>query len=456
MNVLDSTVVNVAVPSIVDDIDATTGQILWVISGYLLPYAMLLLLAGRLGDIVGHRNMFAAGLSIFVIASLLCGLAQSPGQLIAARILQGVGAAAAAPQALAVTSAIFPPARRAMAFGVLAAVIGCAAAAGPFLGGLITNFLGWRWIFFINIPLGLIGIAASFVFVPATREKIRQRLAIGPVVLATAGLFAVLFALIEGQRYEWGPLWGELEIIHLLVAGSLLLAVFVLWERTRTEGHGLLPRATFTSRNYALMVWASIATFFGIFGSQFTMTIYLQSGLGASPLQAGLVLAPMWLAAAMVSPVGSQLAERFSHRSLLVGGFLVFGAGIAVTGLLTQTGASWATFIIPLVVAGAGAGLTFAPLTTVAMAEVAPHAFGGASGLIEMVRMGGSAVCTAAVGAILATAPDLSGQSLVPAVQLAMLLSAAVVILAAASNLLVKEPTETTEPSLVPVADRTT
>jgi EmrB/QacA subfamily drug resistance transporter len=437
MNVLDSTVVNVAIPSIVGDLNASTVQILWVVNGYLLPYAMLLLVGGRLGDIWGHRNVFVVGLSLFLLASLLCGLAQTPGQLIAARVLQGVGAAAASPQALAVITAVFPPARRALAFGVLASVLGSAAAAGPFLGGLITDLFGWRWIFFLNVPIGLLGLAGTFVFVPSTRERVRQHLALVSVLLASTGLFAVLFALLEGQRFHWGKVWGALEIPHLLVIGLLTFAGFVLWERFRKDG--LLPRVLFSSRNYSLMIWASIATYFGIFGSQLVMTIYLQSALDASPLQAGLVLSPMWLAASLVAPIGGRLAQRFPSRWILVGAFLLFSAGVAATTLLIQDGATWGEFILPLIVAGAGAGFTFAPLTTVAMGEVPPHAAGGASGLIEMARMIGGAVCTAAIGAILAAGQSLSAESLESATRLALLLTAIIIAVPALSSLLLRE-----------------
>ncbi|MER6605507.1 DHA2 family efflux MFS transporter permease subunit [Streptomyces sp. NPDC000927] len=510
MNVLDSTVVNVAIPQIVTGVGATTEQILWVVNGYLLPYAMLLLVAGRLGDIRGHRNVFAAGLLVFTAASLVCGLAQNPEQLIAARVLQGIGAAAAAPQALAITSAVFPPAKLGTAFGVLAAVIGSAAAAGPLLGGLISDTLGWRWIFFINIPLGLIGLVCTFVYVPATRNWARQKLGIVPVLLASAGLFVVLYALIEGERFDWGTVRGWIGIPHFLVLGVLILVGFTLWERRRADG--LLPRALFTSRNYALMVWASAATYFGIFGSQLVMTIYLQTALGAGPLEAGLVLSPMWLASSLTAPIGGRLSGRVRRSRLLAGGFAVFCLGVAVTAPFADADAAWWEFVAPLVLAGAGAGLTFAPLTTVAMGEVEPQAAGGASGLIEMSRMIGSAVCTAVVGAVLATvwasslrdgaadaggrlsgedraslidgarqaadsglnsgteavAPsslpsglvrvfeDLSAQSLASAARPALLITAAVIALAAVTSLFLKESGRAGAPAPkeAPVADR--
>ncbi len=399
MNVLDSTAVNVAIPSIVSGLDASTEQILWVLNGYLFPFAMLLLLGGRLGDVLGHRNVFFAGLLAFTIASLMCALATSPEALIVGRVLQGIAAAAAAPQALAITAAVFPPQQRAMAFGVLASIIGSAAAAAPILGGALTSAFGWRSIFYLNLPIGLVGLFAAFIVLPATRDRTGRRLPIVASAVVSVGLFAVLFALIEGSRYDWGHIAGGLQITHLLIFGVVVLIAFVLWERAKRDG--LLPVAIFTSRNYGLMIWASIATYFGIFGSQLVMTIYLQAALGVSPLQAGLVLCPMWVAASLVAPLAGRLSQKFQPKSLLVAGFAIFAVGTGLTAVLAGTGSSWGIFILPLIVAGGGAGLTFAPLSMVAMQEVSFDAVGGASGLIEVVRQVGAAICIASVGAIL-------------------------------------------------------
>ena len=399
INIIDSGVTNVAVPSIATGLNASVGQLSWVLNGYLLTFAMLLLLCGRLGDLVGHRSMFFWGLLLFTVASLACALSTTVTWLIAARVVQGAGAAAMAPQALAVTSAVFPPERRAMAFGVLASVLGSAAAAAPIVGGVLTSAFGWRAIFYFNLPLGAIGLAATYLVLPVTSRSSRQRLPVAASLLLAAGLFLILYTLIKGAEVDWGRVIGPVSAAPLGIAGGLALLAFVAWERTRSNG--LLPRATFTRRNYSLMVGASFATYFGIFGTQLVMTYYLQSGLGAGPLEAGLVLSPMWIVASLVAPLSGRLATRLPPRTLLVAGNLAFAAGVGVTALLTAHQLPWAAFIPSLTIAGGGAGLTFAPLTTVAMAEVAPSEFGGASGLIEVVRQLGGAVCVAAVGAIL-------------------------------------------------------
>jgi len=402
LNVLDSTVVNVAVPSIVSSLHTTADQILWVLNGYLFPYAILLPLAGRLGDFFGHRNVLFVGLFVFTLASLVSGFAGSGSMLIFGRALQGVGAAAAAPQAIAITSRIFPAERKGVAFGALAAVTGVAAAAGPVIGGLVTQTLGWRWIFLLNIPVSLVSLVGVFLFVPLTREGVRVRLGLLTVVVGSVGLFALLYGLIEGQRYRWGSVVGVLTVPHILILAVLLLAGLLLWERAQ---HGvLLPNALFTSRNYAFMVCAGVGLSFGIFASQLVMTIYLQSGEGASALQVGLVLSPMWVAASLISPIGGRAAARMGARPVLVTAFSLFAGGIALTALFAQLAYSWPMFIAPLMMAGLGAGLSFGPLPLVAMEEVEPHAAGGASALIETGRQIGGALGVCAVGIIIQTA----------------------------------------------------
>jgi EmrB/QacA subfamily drug resistance transporter len=423
MNVLDSTVVNVAIPAIISGLHTTADQVLWVISGYLLPYAMLLLVAGRLGDLLGHRAVFFVGLAIFTTASVLCGLAQSPGELIAARVLEGVGAAAASPQAVAITSVIFPPERRGTAFGVLAGVVGVASVAGPALGGVVTNYLGWRWIFFLNVPVGVAALIGTFWFIPATLTSARQRLRPVTVLLATAGLFTVLFALLEGQRYGWGVIAGPVSIPALLVLGPVLLTIAVLRERNGVES--LLPRALFTSRNYAVAVGAAAALSFGIFASQLVMTIYLELHVRLNPFHAGLAQVPMWLAATLVSPVGGRVSDRIGRRPVLILAFSTFAAGDALAAASAGAGLPWAAFIGALVIAGLGAGFIFGPMPAVAMAEVPPRMAGGASAMIETSRQVGGAVATAVVGAVLGSLARPTATSVVSLLITADLLAVA-------------------------------
>src|SRR5919108_25670 len=250
MIMLDTTIVYVATPSILSDLHASLDAILWVFNGYLLTYAVLLITAGRLGDLFGPRQVFALGLAIFTVASALCGFSQDATQLIASRVLQGVGGALLAPQTLSILMAIFPPERRGAAFGINGAVIGVSTVAGPVVGGLVVTNWHWSWIFFLNVPIGIIALIGTFLIIPDVRHGARPRLDIGGVVLASLALLAIVFGLIEGQRYDWGMITGWLTIPMVIGAGVVLVAAFLAWERFQAQP--LLPVALFRNRNFSV------------------------------------------------------------------------------------------------------------------------------------------------------------------------------------------------------------
>src|SRR5450631_785752 len=206
MILLDTTIVNVAIPAMSTGLNTTLDQILWVLNAYILVYAVLLITAGRLGDLFGQRTLFAIGLFIFTVASALCGLSQNAGELIAARILQGVGGALLTPQTLAIITSLFPPERRGAAFGIWGAVAGLATVAGPTIGGAIITYISWRWIFFINVPIGIAALFATFAIIPDLRPGRHHGWDVVGVILSTAGLFGIVFGLIEGERYNWGEI----------------------------------------------------------------------------------------------------------------------------------------------------------------------------------------------------------------------------------------------------------
>src|SRR5450759_2850193 len=235
MILLDTTIVNVAIPAMSAGLNMTLDQVLWVLNAYILVYAVLLITAGRLGDLYGQRNLFAIGLAIFTVASALCGFAQNANELIAARVLQGVGGALLTPQTLAILTTLFPPERRGAAFGIWGGVAGLATLAGPTVGGAIITYISWRWIFFINVPIGIAALIATFVIIPDLRPGRHHGWDIVGVVLTTAGLFAIVFGLIEGQRYNWGEYAYGVTIPEIIVAGVALIVVFVVWERFQAE-----------------------------------------------------------------------------------------------------------------------------------------------------------------------------------------------------------------------------
>jgi len=418
MIMLDTTIVYVATPSILSSLHASLDEVLWVFNGYLLTYAVLLITAGRLGDLFGPRQLFAIGLVVFTAASALCGLSQDATQLIAARVTQGVGGALIAPQTLTVLMAIFPPERRGAAFGITGAVIGISTVAGPTLGGLIVTNWNWRWIFFLNVPIGVLALIGTFAVIPDVRPGRRHRLDLVGVLLSSAALVAIVFGLIEGQRYDWGTITGWLTIPMVIGAGVVLIVAFLGWERR--QGEPLLPLGLFRNRNFSLMNWTGLAMAFAMQGIFIPVTIYTQSVLGMTPLQSGLTVAPMSVASGILAPFAGRLADRFGGKYLLMAGLAIFGAGAAFVTALATVSATQATFIVPFIVAGIGLGLVFAPMTTVAMRDIKPVMAGAASGVLNTTRQLGAVLGAASVGAVLQNrlAVSLHDQAVAAAAQL--------------------------------------
>ena len=399
MIMLDTTIVYVATPSILSGLHASLDEVLWVFNGYLLTYAVLLITGGRLGDLVGPRQMFALGLVIFTAASALCGLSHDANQLIAARVIQGVGGAFLAPQSLPILMSIFPAERRGAAFGIVGAVIGVSTVAGPTLGGWIITNWDWRWIFFINVPIGILTFIGTFLVIPDVRPGLRHRLDLIGVALSSVALFAIVFGLIEGQRYDWGTITGWLTIPMVIGAGIALAIAFLAWEWRQPEP--LVPLSLFRNRNFSLMNWTSAGMSFALQGIFIVIPIYMQSVLGMSALQSGLTVAPMSLTAAILAPITGRLSDRFGGKYLLMAGLAIFGVGAGIVSLVASASSTWATFILPWVIAGVGLGLVFAPMTTVAMQDIKPAMAGAASGVLNTTRQLGAVIGAAVIGAVL-------------------------------------------------------
>jgi len=418
MILLDLTIVYVATPSILTSLRTSLDQLLWVFNGYLLAYAVLLITAGRVGDIFGPRQLFAAGLVLFTVASALCGLSHTDTQLIAARVLQGVGGAMLAPQTLSIITSIFPPERRGAAFGVWGAVAGISTILGPTLGGLIVTNWDWRWIFFMNVPLGVITLIGTFLIIPDLRPGRRHRLDLVGVALASTALFAIVYGLIEGQRYDWGTITGWLTIPMVIGAGVVLLVAFLIFERFQAEP--LLPLRLFAIRNYSLMNWLTAAMAFGMQGIMLPLIIYTQSVLGMTALMSGLTFAPMSAASMVVAPFAGRLTDRFGGKYFLMTGLGLFGAGMAFFAAVASVTSTWQTFVLPLVGSGVGMGMIFAPMTTTAMRDIKPQQAGAASGVLNTTRQLGAAFGAAGVGAVLQNrlAVSLHDQAAGAAVQL--------------------------------------
>ena len=400
MIMLDTTIVNVAIPAMSAGLKISLDGILWVLNAYILVYAVLLITAGRLGDLYGQRNLFAAGLAIFTIASALCGLSQDENQLIAARVLQGVGGALLVPQTLAILTSLFPPERRGAAFGIWAGVAGLATLAGPTVGGAIVTYVDWRWIFFVNVPIGIAALVATFIIIPDLRPGRRHGWDVVGIFLATAGLFGLVFGLIEGERFNWGEIGSYVVTIPEVIGlGVVLLILFVIWERFQAEP--LVPLSLFEERNFAVANWIGASIAFGMMSLFLPIVIYLQSVLGFSALTAGLTLAPMSLTSMLVAPFAGRMADRVGGKYILMTGVFVFAVGFGTLTFVAGPDSTWLTFLVPAIVAGAGMGMTFAPLTTVAMRNIEPRMAGAASGVLNTTRQVGQAVGSAVVGALL-------------------------------------------------------
>ena len=399
MIMLDTTIVNIALPAMLDGLGGSLDQIVWVVNAYLLAYATLLIIGGRLGDIFGPRNLFIIGLVVFIAASIACGLSQNTTTIIVARVVQGVGGAMLTPQSLAIIGAVFPAEKRGSALGIWSAVVGLSTIAGPTVGGVLVDQASWRWIFFVNVPIGLIALVGTFLYVPDIRPGRHHKLDWTGVVLITSSLFLVVYGLVEGQRYDWGKCWGPIGIWEIIGAGAVLLVVFVRYERRPAEP--LLPLSLFRNRTFSMMNVAQLLVAFGILGIYLPIVFFLESVCGMSAIKAGLTLAPWSVATIVAAPFAGRLADKYGGKYVLMTGLVMFGGGIALMIPAMHHGAGLPSFLPGGIVAGGGLGLSLAPLTAEAMREIEPHQVGAASGLLNAVRQVGSVIGSAVVGAVL-------------------------------------------------------
>ncbi|MFE2041592.1 MFS transporter [Streptomyces sp. NPDC059477] len=401
MTLLDTTIVTIAIPEMAAGLGASLDDILWFANAYMLVFAALLLLSGRLGDRFGPQRTFTAGLAVFTVASAVCGMVDTPEQMIAARAVQGLGAAVMMPQTLALISAVFPAERRGAAFGVWSAVAGLATVAGPTVGGLLVSQLDWRWIFYINVPIGALALLGAVLLVPDVRSGQSATLDLPGALLSTAGLSLIVYALIEGERYDWGTIESFLSIPLVLVLGILLLGLFALHQRGRQDRRPLVPFELFRIRKFTVSATLAALLLFCSIGVLLPLTLYLQSALGLSAAQAGLALAPGPLVSLFVAPVAGNAVGKVGGRIILVPGLMIFGAGIALMAIMADANSSaWA--IVPgQIVFGIGMGLVFAPTSTLAMQEIPPRLIGVSSGMFTTFRQIGAVLGAAAVGALL-------------------------------------------------------
>jgi EmrB/QacA subfamily drug resistance transporter len=404
MALLDTTIVNVALPTIRTDLNASESTLSWIISGYALAFGLMLIPAGRVGDRYGQKWIFIVGLTIFTVSSLACGLAQTSNQLVAARVVQGLGGGIFYTSINALIQLMFPPQVRGKAFGILAAVIGFATALGPLVGGVIIELAGergWRLIFGVNLPIGIVALIAAVRLLPAGGNS--DRLAVDPLglLLFSTGLVALLVPLILGEDHGW-PLWTYCSIAVSVV----LFVVFAFWEKrvARVGGAPLVPPRLFAYRSFTGGVVLALVYFAAFTSVFFTLSLLWQAGLGHSALQSGLLVMPFAVGSIIGATQSDKLASRYGRAALNVGLALVT-AGLAVTLIILLiapiSSLKWWYFLPSLLVAGTGSGLFIAPNVRLIVATVAREDAGAASGVLGTMQRIGSAVGIAIIGSVL-------------------------------------------------------
>jgi EmrB/QacA subfamily drug resistance transporter len=398
-----------------DKLHASLDQVLWVVNGYTLALAVLLITAGRLGDLMGKKGLFLTGVAIFTLASLLCGLSTNPGELITFRVIQGLGAALLLPQTLSIIVDIFPHEKRGVALGIWGATAGLSTALGPSVGGLLVDHLDWRWIFFVNVPIGVLTLIAGVYIMTVKKRTVAHRFDMIGTGIATVALFCLAYALIEGQRYNWaGWIWG------MLAAAVVLFAIFLLQQRAAQSGEPLVPFELFRSRNFTIINFVGVTMSFGIIGALLPTTIYLQSVLNYSPVKAGLVLLPQALGAMFVAGPAGVMTEKFGGKYILTVGLILYGSGLIWIMADADVNTNWPKLLPAFIMMGVGAGCTFTPAASELMRDVPPRLTGAASGVNNALRQVGSVLAGAILGAILQNqiASGLRSQAATQAAQL--------------------------------------
>jgi EmrB/QacA subfamily drug resistance transporter len=431
MIMLDNTVVNVALPSIERDLHVSISSLEWIVTAYALTFAALLITGGKLGDLFGRRRIFVIGIAIFTLSSLACGFAPTAGFLIGARAVQGVGAALMNPASLSIITATFPPRERGQAIGIWAGVSAMALAIGPLVGGLIVDNINWNWIFFINVPVGVVGIVVSQLVIKESRDTSHeQSIDLPGLITSSAGLFALTYGLIEGNRHGW----TSPEIVGLFSAAALLLVAFVVLEhrqRLPMLDLSLFRIGSFTGSNLVAMLVS-----LGMFGVFFFVSLYIQNILGWTPTQAGASFLPMTILIILVAPIAGKWSDRVGSRWLMGGGMTL----VSISLLLYQRVGLHSTFwtLLPaMLLGGVGMALTMSPMTAAAMSSVPVDKAGVGSGVLNSFRQLGGSLGIALMGAILAsyvTAPagsPKSAQQFVDGLHAALLVAAAITFAAA-------------------------
>jgi EmrB/QacA subfamily drug resistance transporter len=398
---LDNTVVNVALPSIQRDLDADLSELQWIVTGYALTFASLMLVGGKAADAYGRRRIFVVGIVVFTAASLLCGLATSSEMLIGARVLQGAGAALMNPATLSIIAATFPPRQRGTAIGIWAGVSALALAIGPLVGGLITEHISWHWIFFVNVPVGVLGIVVSYAFIDESRDATHASLDLPGLATSAIGLFALTYGLIEANTFGW----TSARIIGAFALAVVSLVSFVVIERRRREP--MLPLELFRSGTYTganLVVLLVALAMFGVF---FFVSLYMQNILGYSAVETGAAFLPLTILIILVAPVAGRTSDRLGSRGLMTAGMLCIALQLVLFSRLSAEASFW-NLLPALLIGGVGMGLTMTPGAAAATRSVPVDKAGVGAAVLNSARQVGGTMGIAIMGAIVAA--EVGGQ----------------------------------------------
>jgi EmrB/QacA subfamily drug resistance transporter len=394
MIMVDSTIVAVANPTIMADLHIGYDAVVWVTSAYLLGYAVVLLVAGRLGDRFGPKNLYLIGLVVFMLASMWCGLSGSAAMLIAARVVQGVGAGVLTPQTLSTITQIFPPHRRGAAMSVWGATAGVASLAGPLAGGALVDGLGWQWIFFINIPIGIVGLALAVWLVPVLPTHAHRFDLVG-VGLSGVGTFLIVFGLQQGQSVHWQPwIWA------VIVVGVGLISAFVFWQSVNTR-EPLIPLKMFGDRDFSLCNVGVAITSFASTAMMLPVTFYAQAVCGLSPTRSALLIAPMAIANGVLAPFVGVIVDRYHPRPVIGFGFSMLAIGLTWLSFEMAPGTPIWRLLLPFGAIGVGGAFMWSPLTATATRNLPPHLAGAGSAVYNSIRQLGAVLGSAGTAAFM-------------------------------------------------------
>jgi EmrB/QacA subfamily drug resistance transporter len=399
MILVDSTIVSVATPAIMNDLGADVGNVVWVTSAYLLAYAVPLLITGRLGDRIGPKKLYLTGLTLFTLASVWCGLTNSIEMLIVARVFQGLGASMMTPQTMAVITRIFPPDQRGKAMSLWGATAGVATLVGPILGGVLVDGLGWQWIFFVNAPIGVLGFFLALRLVPNLPTHEHKFDLVG-VALSTIGLFCLVFGIQEGQKYDWGRITGPISVWSLIIAGLVVIAVFLFWQ-SRIKAEPLLPLSLFKDRNFSLANTAITTVGFAITAMAFPLMLYAQSVRGLSPTRSALLLVPMAVISGALAPFVGRLTDKTHPRYLAGFGLLCCSVSMFwLSQVIEPTVPIW-ELLLPIALLGVANGFMWAPIGSTATRNLPMHQAGAGAGVYNTTRQVGAVLGSAGIAVLM-------------------------------------------------------